>query len=132
MAERSSSGRQDDIRMSQVLKESRETQCVHTTRDYGSCLNHALPFLLIVWSLCHIILKHVCNQLIRSVTLHFSKTHSSNVDAAGTNDAGYFGVHKCCVSPLRLWAGNCTMAGTVVVQELLGEIAASHGDGSPS
>ena len=95
-------------------------------------MDHALPFLLVVWSLSHVILKHVRDKLVRSITFHFAETHGANMDAAGTDDSGDFGVHKGRVSPLRLGAGDCTVACTVVVQELLGEIAASHGDGSPS
>jgi len=48
------------------------------------------------------------------------------VDAAGTDDTGELGVHEGSVSTLGLRAGHCTMARTVVVQELLREVAACH------
>merc|ERR1712008_111147 len=88
--------------------------------------------LFVVRSLSLIILKHICDEFIRRITLHLSETHGSDLDATGTNDAGNPGVHKCCISSLCLWAGDSTMASTVVMQKLRREIAASHGDGGPS
>merc|ERR1719433_1247451 len=105
---------------------------IHATRNDRSCLDHALPFLFVVRSLSLVILKHVCDELVGSITFHLAKTHGSYMDTAGTNDAGDFGVHECRVSPLCLWACDCTVASTMVVQELPWEVAASHGNGSPS
>merc|ERR1719412_2178663 len=110
VAEGSSSSRQYDIGMSQVLKERREPQCIHAARDNGRGLDHALPLLLVVRSISNVILKHVCNELVRSVTLHLAEAHRSDVNAAGTDDTRDFGVHERSVSPLRLGAGDCTMA----------------------
>merc|ERR1719412_2043377 len=130
VAEGSSSRRQYDIGMSQVLKECREPQRIHAARDNGCSLDHALPLLLVVGSISNVILKHVCNELVRGVPLHLAKAHSPNMNATGTDDTRDFGVHECSVSSLRLGAGDCTMASTMVVQELPWEVAASHGDSS--
>jgi hypothetical protein len=91
--------------------------------NYDSSLMKHLSF---------VILKHVCDEFVGSITLHLAKAHGAHMDATGTNDAGDFGVHECRVSPLRLWACDCTVASTMVVQELRREVAASHGDGGPS
>merc|ERR1719412_505342 len=85
VAEGSSSRRQNDIGMSQVLKECREPQRIHAARDNGRGLDHALPLLLVVGSISYVILKHVCNELVRSVTLHLAEAHRSDVNAAGTD-----------------------------------------------
>merc|ERR1712220_15034 len=49
------------------------------------------------------------------------------MDTAGANDARDLRMHESRVATLRLRACDGTVSSTVVVQELLWEVAASHG-----
>merc|ERR1712216_976301 len=127
VAERAATGSEDHIAVAQVLEECWQSQGVHASRDDGSCLRHALPFLVVVWAIGLVVLKHEGNVLVAGITLHLAKAHGAHVDAAGTNDTTDLGVHKGSVTTLSLGAGHCTVSGTVVVQELLREDAAADG-----
>mmetsp|Transcript_39195 Transcript_39195/g.99544 ORF Transcript_39195/g.99544 Transcript_39195/m.99544 type:complete len:477 (+) Transcript_39195:555-1985(+) len=120
---------QNDVGMTEVLEESRQTQSIHATRDDRSCLLHALPILVVVWAIRLVLLQHERDVLIRGVSLHLAEGHGADMDAAGADDAGDLGVDEGRVATLRLRAGDGTVARTVVVQELAGEVAARDGHG---
>mmetsp|Transcript_62305 Transcript_62305/g.163596 ORF Transcript_62305/g.163596 Transcript_62305/m.163596 type:complete len:616 (+) Transcript_62305:129-1976(+) len=129
VAEGATAGREDHVRVAQVLEEGREAERVHAARDDGRGLRHALPLLVVVRAIGLVLLQHVRNALVRGITLHLTEGHGANMDAAGTHDAGELRVHEGRVAALRLRARHGTVAGTVVVQELLREVAAGNGDG---
>merc|ERR1711976_96250 len=126
VAESATTGCEDDIGVAQILEECWQTEGVHATGDDWCRLDHSLPLLMKVRAVGLIILQHECNTLVRRVTLHFAEAHGANMDAAGTNDTGNLGVHKGSVATLSLGTGDGTMARTVVVEELLGEISARN------
>ena len=63
-------------------------------------------------------------RIIRQFIRHFAEAHGANLDSAGTDDTGNFGVHKGRVATLILRTGDCTEARTVVEEELLSGIPA--------
>eukprot|EP00974_Lingulodinium_polyedra_P017879 1733131-Lingulodinium_polyedra.AAC.1 len=65
-------------------------------------------------------------RLVGRIALHLAEAHGTDVHAAGTDDSRDLGVHKGSVAALRLWAGRCTAASTVVVKELLRRVAACY------
>jgi hypothetical protein len=58
----------------------------------------------------------------RSVT----EAHGANMDVAGSDDVRNLGVDEGCVTALSLRACSSTKSGTVVVEELLCEVAACN------
>merc|ERR1719220_562525 len=118
---------QDNIRVAEILKECREAESIHAARDDGRSLNHALPLLVVVGAISFVLLQHVCNALIRSITLHLAEAHCADVDAAGPDNPRDFSVHESRVSTLSLGASDGTMASPMIMQNLFGEIPASHG-----
>ena len=124
MTEGSTTGRQDHIRVSQVLEECWQTQGVHATRDDWGGLWHALP--VPGGSMGHQ-QRPSCNMkamfLSEASPSHLAEAHGAHVDAAGANNTRELGVHESSVATLSLRAGHGTVAGTMVVQELLGEVA---------
>jgi len=120
-------GSQDHIGVTQVLEEGRQSERVHTARNDGCGLLHALPLLMVIGTVSLILLQHVRNALVRRIALHLAEAHGADVDAAGTDDPGDLRVHEGGVAALRLRARHGTVSSTVVVQELLREIAACNG-----
>ena len=127
VAKGSTTSSQDHVGVSKVLEECWQTESVHATGDDGGGLLHALPLLAVVGTIGLVILQHVGNVLVRGIALHLAEAHGANVDARGTDDTGDLGVHEGSVASLCLRAGHWTMASTVVVQELLGEVAPAAG-----
>ena len=62
--------------------------------------------------------------------LPFSEAHGAHMDAARPYDTRNLCVHKSSVPPLRLRASHSAVPGTMVVEELLGEVPASHHAGN--
>ena len=123
---------QDHIGMAQVLEEGRQAERIHAAGDNGSRLLHALPLLVIVGAIGLIVLQHEGNVLVGSISLHLAKAHGACVDAGGSDDTRNLGVDKGSVAALGLGARHRAVAGSVVVQELLGEVAAGAGHGGAS
>merc|ERR1711933_232657 len=57
--EGAAAGRQDHVRVAQVLEERRQAERVHATRDDRGGLFHALPLLAVVGSVGRVVLQHV-------------------------------------------------------------------------
>eukprot|EP00438_Fugacium_kawagutii_P012061 Skav228750 [mRNA] locus=scaffold1034:4673:6050:+ [translate_table: standard] len=106
VTERATTSGQDHVGVSQVLEEGWQAQGVHTTRDDGGGLLHALPLLTVVRTICLVILQHVSNVLVGGITLHLAKAHGAHVDAGSTDDSGDLGVHEGSVTTLGLRAGH--------------------------
>jgi hypothetical protein len=70
-----------------VLKETRLEQRDHAARDDRRHLRHALPPLVVVGTIRLVPLPHESNVLIRSIALHLSEAHGSDLDAAGADEA---------------------------------------------
>ena len=87
-------------------------------------------FLAVVRTVSLVILQRVSTVLVRRITIHLAERQGAHVDAARADHAADFGMHESCVPALRLRARNGTVTRAVVVQELLGEVAASNSDGS--
>merc|ERR1719414_2207198 len=117
---------QDDVGMAEVLEECWQAESVHAARNDWGGLNHALPLLAVVGPVGHVPLQHVGDVLVRGITFHLPEAHGSHVDAAGSNDTGDLGVHEGGVPTLSLRAGDGAVAGTVVMEELPGEIPPGH------
>ena len=130
--EGATTGSQDHVGVTQVLEESRQAQRVHATRDDRGGLLHALPLLVVVRAIGRVILQHEGNVLVRGITLHLAKAHGASVDAGRADDTGDLRVHEGGVSSLGLGAGHGAMSRSVVVQELLGEVASSASHRSAS
>merc|ERR1719352_1887828 len=125
VSEGAAASSEDNVGVVKVLKEGRQAKCIHATRDDWGCLRHALPLLVVVRAIGRIILKHVRDVTVSGVALHLSEAHGADVHTAGADDTRDLRVHEGGVTTLRLWAGHGTVASTVVVQELLWEVAAA-------
>ena len=132
VAEGATAGSEDHVGVAQVLEEGRQAESIHATRDDGSGLLHALPLLVVVGAIGLIVLKHEGDVLVGGIALHLAEAHGAGVDAGGTDNSGDLGVHEGGVAALRLGAGHGSVSGSVVVQELLGEVAARAGHGGAS
>ena len=132
VAERATTGSQDHVGVAQVLEEGWQAQGIHATGDDGGGLLHALPLLVIVGAIGLIVLKHEGDVLVGGIALHLAEAHGAGVDAGRTDDSGDLRVHEGGVAALGLGAGHGSVSGSVVVQELLGEVAAGAGHGGAS
>ena len=72
----------------------------------ASLYRPCLPLLTVVWAIRLIILQHVGDVLVRSITLHLAEAHGAHVDAGGTDNTGDLGVHEGSVATLCLRAGH--------------------------
>ena len=132
MAEGATASGQDHVGMAQVLEECWQAQGVHTTRDDGGGLLHALPLLTVVGAVSLVVLQHEGDVLVGGIALHLAEAHGAGVDARRANDSGDLGVHKGGVAALGLGTGHGSVSGSVVVEELIGEVAAGAGHGGAS
>ena len=132
VAEGATSCGQDHVGVAQVLEEGWQTQGVHATRDDGRGLLHALPLLVVVGAIGLIVLKHEGDVLVGGIALHLAEAHGAGVDAGRTDNSGDLRVHEGGVAALGLGAGHGSVSGSVVVQELLGEVAPGAGHGGAS
>ena len=73
--------------MAQALEERWQTQRIHAARDDRLRLRHALSLIVAAGTIRLVLLKHERNVLVRSIALHLSEAHGSDVDAAGADDA---------------------------------------------
>merc|ERR1719414_2950976 len=128
VSESATTGGQNDVGMAQVLKEGRQAKSVHATGNDWSCLNHTLPFLVVVGPVGLVLLQHVCDALVGCIPLHLAEAHGADMDAARPDDTGELGMYECGVSSLCLWASDSTVTSPVVVEELFGKVPARHGD----
>jgi hypothetical protein len=76
--------------VAQVLEESRQAQHVHAARGDWRRLRHALPLVVVVGTTSLYLMKPESNIPVRSIALHLSEAHGSDVDTAGANDARFF------------------------------------------
>ena len=132
VAEGATTGGQDHVGVAQVFEEGRQAERVHATGDDGGGLLHALPLLVIVGAIGLIVLKHEGDVLVGGIALHLAEAHGAGVDAGRTDNSGDLRVHEGGVASLGLGAGHGSVSGSVVVQELLGEVAAGAGHGRAS
>ena len=132
VAEGAATGSEDHVGVAQVLEEGRQAERVHAAGNDGSGLLHALPLLVVVGAIGLIVLKHEGDVLVGGIALHLAKAHGAGVDAGGTDNSGDLGVHEGGVAALGLGAGHGSVSGSVVVQELLGEVAAGAGHSGAS
>ena len=132
VAEGATTGGQDHVGVAQVLEEGRQAQGVHAAGDDGGGLLHALPLLVVVGAIGLIVLQHEGDVLVGGIALHLAEAHGAGVDAGRTDNSGDLRVHEGGVAALGLGAGHGSVSGSVVVQELLGEVAAGAGHGGAS
>ena len=84
MTVRTATGSVDDVTVTQVLEEARQTQCVHTARDdWGSWL-HTVPFLIVDRPLALVTFNHVRDDFVIGTAFHFAEAHSADVDTGST------------------------------------------------
>merc|ERR1719387_1159529 len=73
VTKRTAASRRDHVRMAKIHEKCRKPQRVHATRDDGGRLLHALPLLVVVWTVSLVVLEHESDVLVRGVSLHFTE-----------------------------------------------------------
>src|SRR6185369_3206721 len=89
---------------------------------------HAVPLLVIGRAAVAVALDDVSAGAVVLVALHLAVAHGPDVDPGSALQAGHLGQHVGGVAALRGGRGDGAMAGAVVVQVLVGVLAAGGGD----
>ena len=75
VAEGTAAGCHNDVGVAQILEERWQSQGIHSARDDGRRLRHALPLLVVIRAIRLFFLQHERDVL--------SEAHGSNMDASG-------------------------------------------------
>src|SRR5450759_4417519 len=78
----------DHVAVTEVFKETRQTQRVHTAGDDRGSRLHAQPFLVVVRAIGRIALDHVSDVAVIVTTFHLAVAHGADVDTGRALQTG--------------------------------------------
>ena len=114
----------DDVSMPQVLEEAGQAQRVHSARnDRGRGL-HSVPLLVVGGAAVAVALDRVRNGTVVPAAFHLAVPHGADMDARRALQARHLGQHERVITPLGAGRGDHAVPGAVVMQVLVGVLAA--------